>query len=234
MAQRRLNSLLSRIELPDYLHSARKGRSYRTNAAAHSSAGRAIKVDIRQFYRSINDSYIHAFFRDVMECSPDVTHILTELASFERYLPTGSSLSPIVSFFAYWPMFDKLNSVASSVGAQMTVYVDDVVISGPGVSGSLIPICKRIMKDHGLRGHKVAYYHSGKTRVVTGVAVSPRGLSIPNKRLMKIRALRQEMDAAVDPATKALYKQAVLGQLREGSPLDPSFRTYSQAIERMA
>lgn len=232
-AQRRITDLLSRLELPDYLHSARKGRSYRTNAEAHQGPGQAFRIDIRKFYQNAKDCYVFRFFRETMKCSPDVAHILTELTCFRRHLPTGSALSPLISFLAYRPMFDQLHDIARSVGATMTVYVDDVVMSGSGVTGALIPKCKRILKEYGLKGHKISLYREDQTRVVTGVAIGTAGLSIPNRRRRKIRALQEELVNATNPSERARYTQALVGQLREGSPLDPTFGSLAEKYTRL-
>jgi hypothetical protein len=156
MVQRRLADLLSRLALPDYLHSTGKGCSYRTNAQCHQGSGRAFRIDIRKFYQNVHDAYVLRFFRDRMECSADVAHLLTELTCYQRHLPTGSPLSPVMSFLAYWQMFDELNDIAKSADLVMTVYVDDVVMSGPNAKGTLIPICKKIIKKYSLRGHKIS------------------------------------------------------------------------------
>lgn len=178
--QERISNLLSRLELPDYLQSARKGRSYRTNAAAHDGPGSAFRIDIRKFYQNVSDRYVLHFYRNDLECSPDVAHILTEISCFRRHLPTGSPPSPLISFLAYKPMFDELYALAYKTEAHMTVYVDDVVMSGPNVTGKLIPECKRILRAHGLAGHKVSLFHDGEVRVVTGVAIDRQGLAIPH------------------------------------------------------
>ncbi|MDB5977945.1 MAG: reverse transcriptase family protein [Nevskia sp.] len=233
MAQVRLNILLSRLELPDYLHSARKGRSYRTNAMAHMGKGPAFRIDIRKFYQNARDAYVYRFFRYSLECSPDVAHCLTELTCYQRFLPTGSALSPIISFLAYRPMFDELYALAQSVNVTMTVYVDDIVMSGAEADGKMIPKCKRILKNYELQGHKILKFSNGETRVITGVAVGPEGIGIPNKRRRKIRALREELQRANDPLERLRYKNALLGQLREGAPLDSSLSDLAAMVKQI-
>ena len=229
--QDRLCELLARIDLPDYLHSARKGRSYRSNAIAHKGPGSAFRIDIKKFYESAQDRYVQRFFLDVMQCSPDVAHILTEVACFRRRLPTGSPLSPLISFLAYAPMFNRLNAIATSVGARMTVYVDDVVFSGISVSGDLIPPCMAIFREFELIGHKVAFFSGAEEKVITGLAVTASGLGITNKRRRKIRALMEERQRATDPAERKLYSNSLIGLLRESSSIEPSFLALARTVE---
>lgn len=230
-AQKRLANYLSRVILPDYVHSARKGRTYRSNAQCHQGNGRAFRIDIRKFYLSIHDAYVLRFFKERLKCSVDVAHILTELTCYERYLPTGSPLSPIMSFLAYWPMFDELYDVAKSAQVVMTLYVDDIVMSGPMAKGTLIPVCKRIIKKYGLKAHKIAQFSQGETRVITGVAVDKSGLKLPNKRHRKIRALKEELEKSDNAVDQLTFGRALIGIFREASVLEPSFREKARVIE---
>lgn len=121
---RRIGMLLARIEVPDYLHFARKGRSYITNAAAHSVRASCAKIDIRKFYPSARAQAVYHFFRDRMECAGGVAGILARLLTVDGHLPTGSSASPILSYFAYEDMYHELNTLALDAGCVMTVYVE--------------------------------------------------------------------------------------------------------------
>lgn len=62
--QARFLELLRRIELPDYLHSARSGRSYLSNSATHCEAdGCTITMDIDSFYQSTTRERVVHFSR---------------------------------------------------------------------------------------------------------------------------------------------------------------------------
>jgi len=230
--QDRLAKLLARIKTPQYLYSAKKGRSYLSNASSHMGSGQAIRIDIKGFYKNAKDKYVRRFFLDDLRCSPDIAHILTELICWDGHLPTGSPASPIISYFAYRPMFEELHALALSIGATMTVYVDDIVFSGEKVNGSLIPKAKGIIKKSGLKGHKISFFNKAQTRIITGVAVTPNGqLLIPNKRHRKIRVLEREYRNATDPNHREIYRKALIGQYREGSRLEPSFLGKAKLLE---
>ncbi|MCX7110695.1 MAG: reverse transcriptase family protein [Proteobacteria bacterium] len=234
--QDRLTELLVRIETPKYLFSAKKGCSYLSNADSHTgNSGQAIRIDIKGFYQNASDKYVRRFFIEDLQCSSDIAHILTEIICWNGCLPTGSPVSPIISYFANRPMFDELHALALSVGAVMTVYVDDIVFSGDGVNGSLIPIAKKIIKKSGLQGHKISRFRKNQPRIITGVAVMPNGqLRIPNKRHRKIRALQHEYSNATDPRHREIYYKALIGQYREGSRLEPNFLVKAKQLENQA
>src|SRR5207248_4085075 len=75
--QKRIADLLARIEIPEFLHSARKGRSYLTNARQHDATLPSVKVDIRKFFPSVRAPAVFHFFRDRMQCQCDVAGLLT-------------------------------------------------------------------------------------------------------------------------------------------------------------
>ena len=64
---KRISRWLARIETPDYLHSAIKGRSYITNAKAHRADTNLIKVDIRSFFQNVTKHAVYLFFLDTMQ-----------------------------------------------------------------------------------------------------------------------------------------------------------------------
>jgi hypothetical protein len=140
---RQLHRYLARIEVPAYLHSAVKGRSYLSNARAHVGVGSLIKIDIAKFYQSVPQHKVMHFFRDSLNCAADVAGLLANLICFDGKLATGSSVSPIISYYAFKPLFDGLNALAERHELVMTCYVDDVTISGTGASGA-VPVCAPI------------------------------------------------------------------------------------------
>jgi len=219
--QRRLAVLLSRIETPDYLQSATRGRSYRTNAERHEF-GRAVgRIDIRKFYPSVKAGRVGVFFTETLKCGRDIAYWLTELTCLEGRLPTGSAISPYISYWACKPMFDELHEVAVARELRLTVYVDDIVVSGSRGVGGFIALGKAIVAKHGFFAHKLAVYRPGQDFVVTGVRQCRAGMSLPHPRFRRIRALTDELRRAKTPARKALFLRALVGQYREASELLP-------------
>ena len=94
----RIHDLLSRIELPAYVHSVRKGRSYITNARDHVGRGELVKIDVEKFYPSVKRAAVFGFFHEEMQCAGDVAGLLARLLTIDGHLPTGSKSSPILSY----------------------------------------------------------------------------------------------------------------------------------------
>jgi retron-type reverse transcriptase len=179
---KRIKDLLSQIAMPSFIHSPAVRRSYITNAKAHINSHEVRSLDIKQYFASSQSWRVYSFFHKVMRCSPDVAGILTKLSTVNGHLPTGSPLSPILSYFAHISMWEAIHEQVRSAGCTLTVYMDDVTISGSSVPDKLIWQVKREFLRCGLRENrdKEKRYVGNKPRKITGVIVNDGKLKIPN------------------------------------------------------
>lgn len=227
---RRVATLLASIETPAYLHSAKKGRSYISNAAAHSVEDGCVKIDVRRFYPSTRVQAVYHFFLDRMACAADVAGTLAKLLTVDGHLPTGSSASPIVSYFAYEDLFDELSALAESVGCKVTVYIDDIVFAGAGATRRLLFEARKAIGKRHLHGHKTKLFRPGQPRIITGVAVTNNGLRLPNRRQMRIAEDQKLFDDLPLGCEKLLVAQRLTGRLFEASQIDAGWRARAEAM----
>lgn len=217
---KRISELLSRIELPDYLYSQR-GRSYVDNARAHLGNKPLIKTDISRFYPSVTRQAIFRMFLYDFECASDVAHLLADICCYKQtHLPTGSTLSGRVAFFAKRHMFDEIADVAQSFGCKMTIYVDDVTVSGTTATKKLLSTIRKIIRRHGLhtQGQKSKTYASDSPKVVTGVVIVGDEVRLPNSRHLKLHQARQAIQVAT-PEDLKHAQQILAGRLQEASQI---------------
>lgn len=181
--QARIASLLSRVEVPDYLHCPVKGRSYVTSARAHVGAQEIYLCDIADFFPSCSTAKVAWFFQKKMQNQPDVAGRLTSLTTLGDHLPQGSPASPYLAFFAYQDMWDELHRLVLSSGCKITVYADDIAISGDRVPGALRHQVRQIIERHG-HSLKAAKEGSVFRRPVPllGTVVAEEGLRLPNRQ----------------------------------------------------
>ena len=210
---------LSRIETPDYLHSAVRGKSYITNAKAHSANTNLVKVDIRSFFQNVSTHAVYLFFAQTMKCRNDAAMLIAKLLTVGGHLPTGSSVSPILSYFAHKRMFDEIARLADDLGLSFTVYVDDMCLSGEKAVRATLFQVRGIIARHGLKSHKCHFFPTGVPRVVTGAALTRQGIRLPNKRHLKIKEAFNDLeriptglarDKAIDIMRSRLYEAAQL------------------------
>ena len=224
---RQIHRYLARVETPAYLHSTAKGRSYVTNAASHVGCGSMIKIDIKKFYPSVPQHKVMHFFRDVMQCSGDVAGLLAKLLCFNGRLPTGSSSSPIVSYYAYKPMFDDIAGLAEAQGLTVTVYVDDITLSGDGVNGALLHEVRRIILRYGLKAHKAKFAGPTSRKIVTGVVVGLERLELPFSRWKAMKAEAKAVREATSRCEKITILNRLVSRFYEATQIEPSLRRHA-------
>lgn len=225
---RQLHRYLVRIEAPDYLHSAMKGRSYLSNAKAHIGAGSLMKIDIAKFYQSVPQHKVMHFFRDTLSCAPDVAGLLANLICYDGKLATGSSVSPIISYYAFKNLFDGLADLAMKHGLTMTCYVDDITMSGANASRAVLHEARTMIFRAGLRAHKDRQFAAESPKIVTGVVVGERGISLPFSRWQKIQAATRELAACKETEEQLRLYPRLVSRLYEAAQIDPRCRVRAE------
>jgi retron-type reverse transcriptase len=208
--QSKLDTFLSRIEVPCFLHSPAKNRSQLTNANVHRESKTMMKLDIKSYFPSTPSRRIYYFFHKILKCSPDVAAILTKLSTHNNHLPTGSPSSPRLAYFAYMEMWEEVYEVATSIGYLMTVYIDDITISGECISRTLLWAVKKKIYSYGLKYHKTKNYCSQPFEV-TGVVISGKKTVAPNRHHKKIHTLKSKLYQECDMENKEVIKRKLQG-----------------------
>ena len=194
--QKRIEDLLKRNKIPGFIHGPAKGKSYITNASVHIGANEIRCLDITSYFQSTSSKKVFSFFESGLHCSKDVSGILCMLTTHKGRLPTGSPSSPLVSYFAHIEMWEAINVLVRSYNCTLSVYIDDVTISGDEVSGTLNHEVKKTLKKYGLRSKKSKekYYRQGHPAEVTGIIVGAgKPLSVPRRQHKKMHELRNSI-----------------------------------------
>jgi len=210
IVQARVARLLGRISPPDYLYCPVKGRCYVTNAARHRGNRVVRTLDIKKYFPNTPTRRVYWFFRSIMKCNSDVAELLSLIATYKGHLPTGSPLSPIMAFYAYYDVWQAIDRLVKLHGAANSLYVDDLTISGLRVSDKLMWEIKKTIHRSGLRYHKEKMFRDHPAEI-TGVIVRNRELVPPNRQLLK----RHRAERALREA-KSLREQEVLSQQLKG------------------
>lgn len=217
----RVHKLLSRVEVPTYLHSAVRGKSYLTNAEVHSLTAPTVKIDIKSFFKSVPRSAVKTFFRDSLQCRGDVCGLMADLLTFNGHLPTGSSSSPIISYYAFKDMFDAIHQMAVDHGLTMSCYVDDMTFSGMNATSAFLYQVHGLIARHGLKSHKMHVFAENEPRVVTGVCLTASGPKVPNKLQLDIKIGFDDLAAGNGDVKKIGAR--LVGQLEAARLIDPKF-----------
>jgi RNA-directed DNA polymerase len=218
-AHQRIAILLARIKTPSFLMSV-KGPSYVDNAKMHIGDYPSVRIDISKYYPSVKQRRIWEFFRYHAERSDDVARDLSALCTINGGLPTGSPISGYLAFLANQEMFLRLNSLCEQSRCVMTVYVDDIMITGVGANAELLAKAIRAIRATNLAHNrkKSAVLPASMPKRITGVIVMKSEIRVPNGRQHKIGKLFAEFQAG-----EHTYKPNLLGRLSEAAQVQKVF-----------
>ena len=184
--------MLCRVTPPDFLFCPVKRRSSINNAEQHRGGRVVHSLDVKKYFPSAPSRRVYWYFHRVLGCSKDVAAVPRKIAC-DDYLPTGSPLSPIMAYYAHVDIWAKVARIAWEHGCVITIYIDDVTLSGAKVPMTLVWEIKQIIHGGGLR------YHKEKRAVergseVTGVVLRKGEMLPTNRHRNKLRKLKQAKD----------------------------------------
>lgn len=203
----RIVKLLDSIQRPDFLHSATKKRSHVTNARAHvGSGGAVVAMDIRKFFESTTYQHVKAFFHKDLGCSHDVARLLATVCTADGHLPTGSCISPLLSYFTHRQLFAEIEKLCLAKGVTMTLYVDDLTLSGMRATKTMLFQVKALVSRRGLRTQptKDAVVPPGKPAIITGAVRNGDQLRLRNKHHSSIVAIQDLIAVGQDASLNEL------------------------------
>jgi retron-type reverse transcriptase len=190
--QARIADLLQRIAPPEFLFAPVRGRSYVDNAARHIGARSLRLLDIEDFFPSCTANRVIWFFKKRMCCSPDVAAVLRGIVTLDGCLPQGSPCSPILAYLCYVDIWEKVNQLVTTANCRLSVYADDLTISGQSVPESMIWEIKRTLRRFGHRYNvKKERSRVDRSAEITGVVLVREGLKLPNRQHKKLYEVRE-------------------------------------------
>jgi len=178
---------LNKIKQPEYLMSPRKGKSQRDNAAVHLDQTTYFTLDIRQFYPSTTQDMIRNWCVDTLGMYDDVARLFADLTTVDGVVFLGSPLTPVLMTLVHRQLFDEIHKYCQQNGLAMSLWVDDLTISGPMITGEAIRFVREAIAKRGLRSHKIDIRTGNKVIFVTGVGIVGSHLVAPRKMHLKIR-----------------------------------------------
>jgi RNA-directed DNA polymerase len=176
---------------PSTVHGFVKGRDIRTNAGMHLNKDVVLRVDLRDFFGTIDESRLHQTLSG-FNLDAATAGVVAGVTLIDGSLAQGFSTSPLLSNMAFIEMDRALASLAKDQGVRYTRYVDDLNFSGArdAVHDDLLLVITRILEASGwtVNPGKTRFMRRGKAQYVTGLYVGdPDGPHIPQsmKRLLR-------------------------------------------------
>lgn len=215
--QKRIKKYLDCFDYPDNVFSGIKGRSYIDNAYYHINSNYFLKMDLSKFFPNTSREKIYKFYFNKMKMENDIAAIMCDLSTVDltsimtkdidefikekgimhvNHLPSGSSISSILSYLVNIDMFNELEILAKRNNCIVSFYVDDIIFSSKNkISKSIVKDAERIITKYGqiVNIKKTKSYITNDYKKITGCVIYNHELLIPNKIKYKIaKLLKQE------------------------------------------
>jgi len=185
------NNILKSIQINSSAHGFAYNKSILTNAKIHTAQKELLKLDMKDFFPSINlNRIIHVFKQ--LGYPNNVAFYLASICSYKEALPQGAPTSPILSNIISKQLDSRLIKLAKKYNLKYTRYADDLTFSGNSIPAKFIEYIKAIIEDEGfeVNDKKTRLYKSKSKRIVTGISVNDVDIKLPREYK---RNLRQEL-----------------------------------------
>ena len=223
--QGRIGDLLGRVEAPEFLFSPVKGRSYVENAAHHKEAKAFWLLDVADYFPSCSANNVARFFHRELECSRDVTAVLVHVVTLGGCLPQGSPCSPILAYYSNSHIWLAVEKLVRAKGCKLSLYADDITISGDIVPKALIWEIKKLIFSNGLRlkdAKEVSLINAPAD--ITGVIVKDGATHLPNRQLKRLAELKQQRALIRNPKLRERIENQIAGRISQRKQVEnPKF-----------
>ena len=186
-----LKNILEEKPLSKYATAYQKGMSLVDNAKVHINKRIILKLDIKDFFPSINFNMVYnTCFNDKLY-PKELGILLTNICMYNNELPQGTPTAAYISNLILRDFDEEVGKYCDNLNISYTRYSDDLTFSGDFNSNDLIVIVRNLLKKYHfkLNYDKIRVINSSKRQLVTGIVVNEK-LSIKKEIKKKIR---QEM-----------------------------------------
>lgn len=186
-----LKNVLEEKRLSKYSYAYKKGYSVIDNAKKHVGKDTILKLDIKDFFNSINFKMVYdACFNETLY-PKKLGILLTNLCIYNNMLPQGAPTSGYISNVVLRAFDYKVGMYCKNNNIVYTRYSDDMTFSGIFKAGKLIKYVNKLLYKEGftLNKNKIKVISKCTRQQVTGIIVNEK----VNIRKNYKRKIRQEI-----------------------------------------
>ena len=185
-----LRKILDRLSSSQNSKGFEIGESILSNATPHVGAHVLLNIDLEDFFNTVPASHVYSIFHSI-GYNKSVSHILTNLCTFNGRLPQGAPTSPKLSNLACQRLDSRIQGYAGSRGIIYTRYADDITLSAFNESKirKAKPMIEEIVKNEGfiINKKKTKICGTRKRKEVTGLVISTDSVGIGRKEYRRMR-----------------------------------------------
>lgn len=194
------HNILDQIIQPDYVTAFVKGRNILTNAKIHEGKKYVLKIDLKNFFESINVRRVCAAFKwmgyegnvasclaklctakidefkyNLLEEQSEIQELFEELFQKEEpFLIQGAPTSPGLANIVCAKLDRRIKRLSQEMGFNYSRYADDLTFSADDLASlPKIGLIRKIVQSEGftLNEKKTELLHQGNKQMVTGLLV---------------------------------------------------------------
>lgn len=199
-----LDEILSKQTSLKCIYGINKKTGVKQNALIHSKYFKyqTLSLDIEDFFGSVHFKTVKEVYIKI-GFSKENSNILAKISTIEESLPQGSPIIPMLSSLSVFDMDNDLLKFCKKKKLFYTRYVDDINISGIEITKEDILSIKSIIKNYRFNTNdKEKLYREGELRIITGVCITGKGLTIKDDLKSEIKYLQNRI--LKEPGNKSL------------------------------
>ena len=163
---KKISKLLKYSKVPSFVYGIisekKTGKKLIDSDNRHSKHKEVWEIDIKNYTHSILSRRVFWFFKSRLECAYDIAGILTKLSTFNGKIPVGAPHSNSLAYYVMSDMWNKIAMIATEKNYHISLFHDDLVISGHSLDFKIINKVKIIIKKHGFHYHKEKFLSGQK------------------------------------------------------------------------
>ena len=191
------------------------------NAVLHRNLRVLLKIDIKRFFPSITNKHVYAVWRELLNCSPEISSLLTKLTTFERHLPQGAPSSTMLANLALYSCDGAIREECCRRNIQYSSWIDDLAFSSDNPR-PVINVVIKVLREGGFRisRKKLEIAGPASRKILNGVVLGRR-LGIPPDRLSRIRSgIHKLRQGYVQSAQIEGYVRSLRGSIAQIKPIN--------------
>lgn len=220
------HTILQRLAVHPAARGGVRGRNLLSNVTPHVRQQVVATYDLENFFLTVKSARVYEFFCCI-GCAPDVARVLTRLTTFKGRLPQGAPTSPMLAVLVAGSrnnksLYNRLQNLADKHSCSLTIYVDDITLSGSAYLPRLSSTIGQIVQQSGfkLNDRKIRFREPHEQQTVTGVVVNQRP-NVSRKERRKLRAVLHQYKNGVLPKDGISLKLHLRGKIAHVQSVNP-------------
>lgn len=143
-----LHIILDKIQIHSSLYGG-PGTSTKKAVHMHINKPMVITMDIKDFFPSIKKYHVINAF-EKMGMKSRLPQILADLVTYHNHVPQGAPTSTSIGRIVLSPFAFKLDKILKEISPKtaLSIYVDDITISGPRGLKRMIPTIAKMLRRY--------------------------------------------------------------------------------------